>query len=57
MQPGLVAAIATLSILTIESILLFGSAKLDGRFNFMVASRISEFVVNGVVLLAHHAGQ
>src|SRR5438552_2342500 len=31
-QPGLIAAVAVLSILTIESILLIGSAKIDGRY-------------------------
>jgi hypothetical protein len=56
MQPGLIAAVAVLSVLTLESILLFGSAWFDGRFNFMRPERINEFVVNGVVLLAHHAG-
>jgi len=56
MQPGLVAAGAALSILTIEWTLLTGSAWLDGRFNFMSPLRINAFVVNGVVLLAHHAG-
>jgi hypothetical protein len=55
-QPGLIAAVAVLSTLTIESILLIGSAKLDGRYNSMSPSRVNEFVVNGVVLLAHHAG-
>ncbi|HZW31492.1 MAG TPA: hypothetical protein VFF52_12345 [Isosphaeraceae bacterium] len=55
-QPGVVAAVAALSILTIESMLLIGSAWFDGRFKFMRPPRINEFVANGVVLLAHHAG-
>jgi hypothetical protein len=55
-QPGMVAAVAALSILAIEWALLIGSALLDGRFNFMNSQQISAFVVNGVVLLAHHAG-
>jgi len=55
-QPGLVAAVAALSVLTIESILLIGSAKFDGRFNWSSPSSINLFIVNGVVLLAHHAG-
>jgi hypothetical protein len=55
-QPGLVAAVAALSILAIEWMLLIGSAWFDGRFNFMSPLRINEFVANGVVLLAHHAG-
>ncbi len=56
MQPGLVAAVAALSILTIEWALLVGSAWLDGRFDFMSPLRTNAFVANGVVLLAHHAG-
>jgi hypothetical protein len=55
-QPGLVAAVAALSVVTIESILLIGSAKLDGRFNWSGPSSINLFIVNGVILLAHHAG-
>jgi hypothetical protein len=55
-QPGLVGAVAALSILTIEGALLMGTAWLDGRFNFMGPARINDFVVNGAVLLAHHAG-
>src|SRR5262249_53666724 len=55
-QPGLVGAIAVLSTLTIEWTLLTGSAWFDGRFNFMSPLRINDFVVNGSVLLAHHAG-
>jgi hypothetical protein len=56
LQPGLVAAVAALSVLAIESILLIGSAKIDGRFGWSSPTRVAEFVVNGVVLLAHHAG-
>jgi len=56
MQPGLVAAVAALSILTVECTLLIGSAWLDGRFNFMNPLRINTFVANAVVLLTHHAG-
>jgi hypothetical protein len=52
----LVGAVAALSILTIESIMLIGSAWYDGRFRFMSPLRINDFVANGVVLLAHHAG-
>ena len=55
-QPGLVAAVAALSILAIESILLIGSAKVDGRFGWSSPARVAEFVVNGVILLAHHVG-
>ncbi len=55
-QPGFVAAVAALSVLLIESILLFGSATFDGRFTWSSPQSISLFVVNGVVLLAHHAG-
>jgi hypothetical protein len=55
-QPGLVAAVAALSTLTIEWILLTSSAWYDGRFRFMSPLRINDFVANGVVLLAHHAG-
>ena len=55
-QPGLVGAVAALSVLTIESILLVGSAKIDGRFGWSSPARVAEFVTNGVVLLAHHAG-
>jgi len=55
-QPGLVAAVAALSTLAIEWTLLIGSAWFDGRFNFSSPLRINAFVVNGVVLLAHHAG-
>jgi hypothetical protein len=55
-QPGLVGAVAALSILTIEWTLLMGSAWFDGRFSFMSPSRINDFVVNGAVLLAHHVG-
>jgi hypothetical protein len=56
MQPGFVAAVVALSILTIEWSMLLGSAWLDGRFNFSSPLRINAFVANGVVLLAHHAG-
>ena len=55
-QPGLVAAVAVLSILAAESVLLVGSAKLDGRFGWSSPTRVVEFAVNGTVLLAHHAG-
>jgi hypothetical protein len=40
----------------IEWMMLVGTSWLDGRFNFMSPSRINDFVMNGVVLLAHHAG-
>jgi hypothetical protein len=56
LQPGLVAAVAALSILIIESALLIGSAKFDGRFGWSSPARVAGFVANGVVLLAHHAG-
>ncbi|MGO9466628.1 MAG: hypothetical protein ACLQIB_18315 [Isosphaeraceae bacterium] len=56
MQPGLIAAVSALSVLTIESVVLIGSAWFDGRFNFSSPLRINAFVVNGVVMLAHHAG-
>jgi len=52
----LVAAVAALSILTIESVLLIGSAKMDGRFGWSSPASVALFVANGVVLLAHHAG-
>jgi len=55
-QPGLVAAVTALSILTIESVLLIGSAKIDGRFGWSSPASVATFVANGVVLLAHHAG-
>jgi hypothetical protein len=55
-QPGLVAAVVALSILTIEWTLFFGSAKLDGRFNWSSAESINVFFANGQILLAHHAG-
>jgi hypothetical protein len=56
MQPGFVAAVAALSTLTIESILLFGSAAFDGRFDWASPARVGEFVANAIILLAHHAG-
>jgi hypothetical protein len=56
LQPGLVAAVSALSVLTIESILLIGSAKIDGRFGWSSPARVAQFFVNGIVLLAHHAG-
>ena len=56
LQPGLVAAVAALSVLLIESIQLFGCARIDGRFGWSSRQSIALFVVNGVVLLAHHAG-
>jgi hypothetical protein len=56
LQPGLVAAVAALTVLTIESTLLIGSAKLDGRFGWSSPARVGEFLANGIVLLAHHAG-
>jgi hypothetical protein len=56
LQPGFVAAVAALSILTAESVLLFGCAWIDGRFGWSSPQSISLFVVNGVVLLAHRAG-
>ena len=56
LQPGFVGAVAALSILAIESLLLFGSATIDGQFGRSSPYMIATFVVNGVVLLAHHAG-
>ncbi len=56
LQPGLVAAVAALSVLTIEATLLVGSAGIDGRFNWASPERVSDFVANGIVLLLHHAG-
>jgi hypothetical protein len=56
LQPGLVAAVVSLSVLTIESIMLVGSAKIDGRFGWSSPARVADFVANGVVMLAHHAG-
>jgi hypothetical protein len=56
LQPGLVAAVAALLVLLIESVLLFGCARIDGRFGWSSRQSIALFVVNGVVLLAHHAG-
>jgi hypothetical protein len=35
---------------------LIGSAKIDGRFGWSSPSRVAEFVANGVVMLALHAG-
>ena len=55
-QPGFVAAVAALSVLAIESILLVGSAKIDGRFGWASSERVADFVANGIVLLAHHVG-
>jgi hypothetical protein len=56
MQPGSVAAVAALFSLAVESILIFGSAKIDGRFTWASPARVGEFVANAIVLLAHHAG-
>jgi hypothetical protein len=56
LQPGFVGAVAALSILAIESLLLFGSATIDGQFGRSSPYMIATFVVNGVVLQAHHAG-
>ncbi len=56
LQPGLVAAVAALSILTIESVLLIGSAKIDGRLGWASPEMVATFVANAVVLLAHHTG-
>jgi hypothetical protein len=56
LQPGLVAAVAALSTLAFESALLIGSASFDGRFRWAGPDRISDFVANAIVLLAHHAG-
>jgi hypothetical protein len=56
LQPGLVAAVAALSVLVIESALLIGSAKFDGRFGWATPTRVAEFAANSVVMLAHHAG-
>lgn len=54
-QPGFVAAVAVLSTLTVESALVIGSAAMDGRFASS-PTRFAEFALNGVILLAHHAG-
>jgi hypothetical protein len=56
LQPGLVAAVAALVTLAVESTLLIGSAKIDGRFGWSSPARVGEFVANAIVLLAHHAG-
>ena len=56
LQPGFVGAVAALSILTIESLVLFGSAKVDGQFGRNSPQFIALFIANGVVLLTHHAG-
>jgi hypothetical protein len=56
LQPGLVGAVAVLFVLILESILLVGSARIDGRFGWSTPTRVAEFATNGVVLLAHHAG-
>jgi hypothetical protein len=55
-QPGLVAAVAALSTLMVESALLIGSAKIDGRFGWSSPSSLANFAANAVVLLTHHAG-
>jgi hypothetical protein len=52
----LVGAVAVLFVLLIESALLVGTAKVDGRFGWSPPTRVAEFARNGVVLLAHHAG-
>jgi hypothetical protein len=51
-----VAAVAVLSVLVAESVLLVGSAWRDGRFGWSSPTRVAEFATNGTVLLAHHAG-
>jgi hypothetical protein len=56
LQPGFVAAVAAILTLAIESILLIGSAKIDGRFGWSSSATVAQFVANGTVLLAHHAG-
>lgn len=56
LQPGLVAAVAALSVLAIESALMVGSAWFDGRFGWATSTRVAEFAANAVVMLAHHAG-
>ena len=56
LQPGLVVAVAALSMLVVESALLIGSAWIDGRFGWSSPARNALFAANGVVLLAHHAG-
>jgi hypothetical protein len=56
LQPGFVAGVAALAVLAIESLLLIGSAKLDGRFGWSSPAGVSQFVANGIILLAHHAG-
>ncbi len=55
-QPGLVAAVAALVVLTLESILLVGAAWADGRFQAISVASRATFAANGTVLLAHHAG-
>jgi hypothetical protein len=55
-QPGFVAAVVALSILAAESLLLFGSATIDGQFGRSSPQFIALFVANGVVLVTHHAG-
>lgn len=56
LQPGWMAAIAVISVLTVESTILIASAKIDGRFGWSTPSRLIEFATNAIVLLAHHAG-
>jgi hypothetical protein len=56
LQPGFVAAVAALSVMAIESALLIGSAKFDGRFGWSSPASVANFVANAIVLLAHHAG-
>jgi hypothetical protein len=56
LQPGLVAAVAALSVLAIESIMLVAGAKIDGRFNWASPDRVADFGANGMILLVHHAG-
>ncbi|WP_165068121.1 hypothetical protein [Paludisphaera rhizosphaerae] len=55
-QPGFVAAVVVVVVVLVESALLVGSAKLDGRFGWSSPSDAARFAANGFVMLAHHAG-
>ena len=56
LQPGLVAAAASLAVLLVESALLIGSGWVDGRFRGSGSVSGALFAANATCLLAHHAG-
>ena len=36
--------------------MLVRAAKIDGRFNWAIPKRVSDFGANRIILLVHHAG-